>query len=76
MEETICQQTVSVTRLTFGEWRSALKKEEKKKSESKYYDVKVKSLKQRSTLTSTYVVEKKSKKKIKVHKVRKIYHYN
>ena len=41
--------SVSV-RLTFIEWRSALKKEGKKNFESKYHDVKLKSLKRRSTL--------------------------
>ena len=47
----------------------------KKNFESKYHDVKVKSLKQRSTLMCifSYVEEKK---KIKVHKVHELCHYN
>ena len=49
------------------------KEGKEKKSESKYHDVKVKSLKQRSTLT---YVEEKNTNKIKVHKVHKMYHYN
>ena len=48
LKKNICQRIASVARLTFVEWRSALKKEEKN-FESKYHDVKVKSLKQRST---------------------------
>ena len=51
------------------------KEGKEKKSESKYHDVKVKSLKQQSTLTLTYV-EEKNANKIKVHKVHKMYHYN
>ena len=52
-------------------------KEGKKNFESKYHDVKVKSLKQRSTLMCIFsYVEKKKKKKIKVHKVHKMCHYN
>ena len=42
-----------------------LKERREKNSGSKYHDLKVKSLKRRSTLSSTYVEEKKSKNKIK-----------
>ena len=55
------------------------KKGRKKNFESKYHDVQVKSLKQRSTLVCilSYAEEqKKIKNKIKVHEVHKIYHYN
>ena len=44
-KKTICKQIVSVARLTFVEWTSALKEEGKKDFESKHHDVKVKSLK-------------------------------
>ena len=69
IEKNICQRIASVARLTSVEWRSALKG---KKFESKYHDVKVKSLKRRSTLVCifSYVAEVK-KNKIKVHKVHK-----
>ena len=45
-KKNICQKIASVVRLIFVEWRSALKKKEKENLESKYLDIKVKSLKQ------------------------------
>ena len=53
---------VSVAWLTFVEWRSALKKG--KNFESKYHDIKKKSLKRRSTLVClfTYAKDKKNLK--------------
>ena len=74
----ICQRIASVARLTFIEWRSALKKEGRKNFKSKYQYGKVKSLKRRSTLVCIFSMlkKKKIKNKIKVHKVHKIYHYN
>ena len=61
LKKNICQRIASVARLTFVEWRSALK-EEKKNFECKYHDVKVKSLKQRSTLVCifSYTEEEKN----------------
>ena len=55
-----------------------LKEGRKKNFESKYYDVKVKMLKQQSTLVFIFSMlkKKKFKNKIKVYKVHKIYHYN
>ena len=56
-----------------------LREGRKKNFESKHYDVKVKKLKGRSNLVCifSYLEEEKNKrKKIKGHKVHKIYHYN
>ena len=75
-KKNICQWIASVSWLTFVECRSALKKE--KNFESKYLDVKVKNLKQQSTVVCifSYAEKKKIKNKTKVHKVHKTYHYN
>ena len=61
IEKKLCQRIALVKRVTFVEWKSALKKEGKRNFESKYHDVKVKSLEQRSTLMCifSYVEEKK-----------------
>ena len=52
----------------------------KKNFESKYHDIKVKSLKQQSTLVCIFSyaekIKNKNKNKIKVHKVHKRYHCN
>ena len=74
-EKTICQEIASDKKLTFIEWRSALKKEGLKKFWKQISWCKVKSLKPWSTLACifSYIEEEKVKNKIKVHK---IYQYN
>ena len=59
-KKNICQRIASITRLTFLEWRSTLK-EEKKNFESKYHDVKVKSLMQQSTLVCIFYYAEEDK---------------
>ena len=61
IEKKLCQRIALVKQVAFVEWKSALKKE-KKNFESKYHDVKVKSLKQWSTLMCIFsYVEEKNK---------------
>ena len=63
IEKKLYQQIVLVKQVAFVEWTSALKKE-KKNFESKYHDVKVKSLKQQSTLMCIFS-DAEEKNKIK-----------
>ena len=57
----ICQRIPLVTLVTIVEWRSALKREGKKNFESKYHDVKKKSLKWKSTLVSLFTYNEEEK---------------
>ena len=63
IEKKLYQRIVLVKQVAFFEWTSALKKE-KKNFESKYHDVKVKSLKQQSTLMCIFS-DAEEKNKIK-----------
>ena len=63
IEKKLYQRIVLVKQVAFVEWTSALKKE-KKNFESKYHDVKVKSLKQQSTLMCIFS-DAEEKNKIK-----------
>ena len=63
IEKKLYQRIVLVKQVAFVEWTSALKKE-KKNFESKYHDVKIKSLKQQSTLMCIFS-DAEEKNKIK-----------
>ena len=63
IEKKLYQRIVLVKQVAFVEWTFALKKE-KKNFESKYHDVKVKSLKQQSTLMCIFS-DAEEKNKIK-----------